>query len=224
MDLDDRWIAVGDIHACPDQLQEVLEQASRFPDHHWVFLGDYIDRGPDAERVVTILRGLDAVFLLGNHEQMLLDRLTSTPKTLEAWLENSGLSPESAQWLAEVPRLVWETKDYIFVHGGLNVAKPLDNQTRYDFLWTRHNGDYRTLTPKWVIHGHHSIDEPLIEGNRVNINTRCGSGGPLTAVVLPEFKFLQSSASPVPRSGLILSPRDLAALIDDTLEELPEEG
>ena len=44
MTKDDRIIAIGDIHGCLQQLDEVLEQALLYPDHRLVFLGDYISR------------------------------------------------------------------------------------------------------------------------------------------------------------------------------------
>ncbi len=198
----ERYIAVGDIHGCPHQLEEILELGLAFPDHQWVFLGDYIDRGPDSESVVQILRRFHGIFLLGNHEDRLFDRLRSaSPIERQQWLDFTGLSETSLGWLTQIPVPCWDTDSYLFVH----------------------DADDKDLTSKWVVHGHHSLREPLIVGNRVNINTSCGAGGPLTAVVLPEFLFLQSSHSPHDRTESALEI-DLAALVDETLEELEGEG
>jgi serine/threonine protein phosphatase 1 len=77
--------AVGDIHGRLDLLNNVhqlidQDKNLRKPKQPVeVYLGDYIDRGPDSAGVVShlIARGLDAhaIFLRGNHEQFLLDFL-----------------------------------------------------------------------------------------------------------------------------------------------------
>ncbi len=93
--------AVGDIHGCADLVEPMLEaldadiDARDADDAHLVFLGDYIDRGPDSARVLKILRKLEALYpgrvicLMGNHERMMLDFL-DTPKKGLRWLRNGG--------------------------------------------------------------------------------------------------------------------------------------
>src|SRR5215813_4750667 len=80
-----RIYAISDIHGCADLLQQmftVIDRdlatiGSRRAIH--VFLGDYIDRGPESKRTIELLmeRGMkhEAVFLKGNHEAFLLDVL-----------------------------------------------------------------------------------------------------------------------------------------------------
>lgn len=77
-------VAIGDIHAHGDQLDALLANlksggitpaTARF-----VFLGDYIDGGPDAKRVIEALMAMredapQTVCLKGNHEDLLLDAL-----------------------------------------------------------------------------------------------------------------------------------------------------
>jgi serine/threonine protein phosphatase 1 len=217
-----RFFVVGDVHGCPRQLEEILTKAQAYPRHRLVFLGDYIDRGPDSETVLQLLRTVDGVFLLGNHEQMLIDRwnASSSPSVGRGWLDVAHISLESFEWLVSVALDHYETDDYLFVHGGLDPRKPRSAQTKDDYLWVRHDGDYLGVTPKVVVHGHHSVDKPVRVGNRININTRCGVGGPLTALVLPEYRYHQSSPSPVPRARNLPTAADLAALADEGLEEL----
>jgi len=59
-----------------------------------VFLGDYVDRGPDSRGVIDILSeglpgGFEAHFLKGNHEQFLLDFLKDSA-WLGPWRRNGG--------------------------------------------------------------------------------------------------------------------------------------
>ena len=93
--------AVGDIHGRTDLLAELLRrievdaQASATAETRTlIFLGDYIDRGPDSRGVIETLvaglpRGFEAHFLKGNHEALLLGFLDDAA-TLEAWLLNDG--------------------------------------------------------------------------------------------------------------------------------------
>lgn len=78
-----RVYAMGDIHGRADLLERLLDKIAddlrRRPTAHarLVFLGDYIDRGPDSRRVLDLLTGgfsfvQEAVFLCGNHEEALL--------------------------------------------------------------------------------------------------------------------------------------------------------
>jgi len=93
--------AVGDIHGRSDLLHLLLDaiamdaaSSSGTQARTIVFLGDYVDRGPDSRGVIDILLtelpdGFDARFLRGNHEALLLGFLYgATP--LEHWRMNGG--------------------------------------------------------------------------------------------------------------------------------------
>ena len=70
------WI-IGDIHGEAGLLERLLDYILRFHPHQLVFLGDYIDRGPNSKQVVDRILSLDlpVTCLMGNHEQMLLDAM-----------------------------------------------------------------------------------------------------------------------------------------------------
>ncbi len=196
----EKFIAIGDIHGCPAQLEEILKAASAYPEHRLVFLGDYIDRGPDSDAVIEKIRNLDAVFIFGNHEGMLLrhlrERFGEFPEIYENPYINVRLSRSSLEWIRDIPVPIFQTDDYLFTHAGLNPDLSLEDQDELDYYWSLPVGDYLHLTSRYVIHGHVVCPEPEVEGNRINVNTGCGTGGPLTAVVLPEMEFLVSSPSP----------------------------
>jgi serine/threonine protein phosphatase 1 len=94
--------AIGDVHGRLDLLDPLLaaidaDRAS-FPGRAIVkvFLGDYIDRGPQSRGVIDYLMagplpGAEAVFLRGNHESTMLqflDDLTAGP----GWLTYGGVN------------------------------------------------------------------------------------------------------------------------------------
>lgn len=93
--------AVGDIHGRLDLLQAILDlievdaqQSGHAERRTLVFLGDYVDRGPDSRGVVEKLigglpTGFEAHFLKGNHEAILLNFIEN-PWTLDNWRLNGG--------------------------------------------------------------------------------------------------------------------------------------
>ena len=94
--------AVGDIHGCLDKLRRLLGACEAHARAHaggrpprWVFLGDYVDRGPDSRGVVDLLMRrqqaapADVVCLIGNHEQMAL-MAQDDARAMPLWLLNSG--------------------------------------------------------------------------------------------------------------------------------------
>ncbi len=97
-----RVYAIGDIHGRLDLLTQLLamigeaEQARPAERALMVFLGDYVDRGPDSRGVIELLMtGLpprfETFFLRGNHEEMMLRALAS-PDHFDIWAANGGLA------------------------------------------------------------------------------------------------------------------------------------
>jgi serine/threonine protein phosphatase 1 len=86
---------VGDIHGCAHLLELRLEQIYRDSqsfdgDIYQIFLGDYIDRGPDSLKVLQLLFSAPRhdhrrVCLMGNHEVTLLSCLTDA-RHIENWI------------------------------------------------------------------------------------------------------------------------------------------
>jgi len=98
-----RIYAIGDIHGRLDLLNrlhdKIREDIAATPDRTpvVVYLGDYVDRGPDSRGVLEVLCGPPVVPgaitipLRGNHEQVLLDFLEH-PRNAADWLAYGGLA------------------------------------------------------------------------------------------------------------------------------------
>lgn len=76
-----RLLAIGDIHGFLDKLNSLLDVVQPTADDKLIFLGDYVDRGPNSSGVLDALIALkkeypQTVFIRGNHEQMFIDALT----------------------------------------------------------------------------------------------------------------------------------------------------
>ncbi|MDY6852862.1 MAG: serine/threonine protein phosphatase, partial [Thermodesulfobacteriota bacterium] len=84
----------------------------------------------------------------------------------------------------------YETEDYIFVHAGLRDGILIEDQDPHDLLWIRDefiSSDYDH--GKRVIFGHTPFREPLVQPNKIGIDTGAVFGGRLTCLELPGLKF-----------------------------------
>jgi serine/threonine protein phosphatase 1 len=202
--------AIGDIHGCLDKLRSLLLRCAKHADGRpsaFVFVGDYIDRGPQSSAVIDCLIDLKAqhgesvVTLMGNHEAMALAVIDGrSPSRL--WFAQGGLATLKSYGIAEPDELPRAHVDWLralplrhddgrrfFVHAGVNPGAPLDAQDDFDLLWIRepflsHRGDYGRL----IVHGHTPLAEgvPDLRGNRLNLDTGAVYGGPLTAAVFDD--------------------------------------
>src|SRR5262245_27446069 len=207
--------AVGDVHGCIDKLTSQVARC----EHHggdrpsrFVFVGDYIDRGPDSRAVVEILMTMqrekrhDVISLRGNHEAMLLETIRTGDDAL--WLHNGAaqtlasygiahwadLPPDHVAWIASLPLWLDDGRRY-FVHAGVDPDVPLDRQDEEAQLWIREPflSDERNYG-RLVVHGHTPLKtgRPDQRANRLNIDTAAVFGGPLTAAA-----FADDRAEPV---------------------------
>jgi serine/threonine protein phosphatase 1 len=202
--------AFGDVHGCLDKLERLIAACRRHADGRdmtLVFLGDYIDRGPDSAGVVRLISTLQSqaparvVPLMGNHEAMALAVLDREMPE-RAWFLNGGLATlhsYGARAIADLPRaeLDWlralrlshDDGRRFFVHAGIDPQRPLDAQSESALLWIRQpflddERDYGRL----IVHGHTPLPagEPELRRNRLNLDTAAVFGGPLTAAAFDD--------------------------------------
>ena len=209
-------IAIGDIHGCAKSLDGLLRELNVTAEDHLIFVGDYIDRGPDSKGVIDRMLELDkkykCTFLRGNHEDLLLGYLDDGEYDIFAM--NGGISTLSSYMTddgeMEIPdghidfvrntELYLETEEFLFVHAGLRpdltVAENLVESNAEVFLWERSHLKAGFLPwEKTVVCGHTPQTHPLNRQELINIDTGCvyyayPSMGYLTAVRLPEREFI----------------------------------
>jgi len=210
----DRLLAVGDIHGCLDLLQLLLRKVAPTADDQMVFLGDYIDRGPESCGVIELLLTLQkdfpaTVFLRGNHEQMLLDFLSGEEHlmfllnggnaTLESYEKNAAgnptIPPAHLTFFSNL-KSHFIFGDYIFVHAGLRPGVPIAKQSEYDMLWIR--GEFINSDYDWgkkVVFGHSPQAQVLIRDNMIGLDTGAVYNNCLTCCDLLTGDLWQASAS-----------------------------
>ncbi|HEX9745459.1 MAG TPA: metallophosphoesterase family protein [bacterium] len=131
-----REIAIGDVHGRLDALDAMLEEIKPGENDLLIFLGDYVDRGPESAAVLDRIMKLDSdrgqkdIFLMGNHEDMMLRWLgkIGDRRYSQKWMLVGGrrvveefggeIPEETIGWLTS--RLInrYRTKHACFVHAG----------------------------------------------------------------------------------------------------------
>ncbi len=217
-----RIYAIGDIHGRADLLDDLLGQIDQdlrerpCQDARYVFLGDYIDRGPQSRGVLDRLHafGLShtAIFLKGNHEEMLLAFLRNPPRGLP-WIyaggwrtlasygidrmpeQRSDLIAIAAQFRSALPAdhlsflkslaLSHEIGGYHFVHAGVRPGTSLALQSPNELLWIKDEFLESTADfGKVIVHGHSPVARIDIRANRINTDTGAWRSGRLSCAVL----------------------------------------
>ena len=201
--------AIGDIHGCNRELRELIKRLPLTDDSTVVFLGDYIDRGPESKQTIQTILELskhhNIVTLKGNHEKMFLDFIknNNTPEA-SAFLYNGGTATlasysdefgnymfpkEHLEFLNSLD-LFYETDDAFFVHAGLpdtSLQNIKNDDYEDDLLWIRESFfESKYEWNKLIIHGHTPVLNTVLSPKRINIDTGCVFEGKLTAIELPE--------------------------------------
>ncbi len=215
---------MGDIHGRLDLLDQILaridDDLTARPARKTllVFVGDLIDRGPHSAQVVERLRtyrrpGIRPIFLLGNHEEVLLRILAGNQALIASWLRFGGIECLKSYGVdatafagrdgrailaavrSAIPRSHIEFLesfldtcrfgDYLFVHAGIRPGVELEQQTQNDLRWIRAPFLFDETDHGFtVVHGH-TISAAVEErSNRIGIDTGAYRTGVLTALVI----------------------------------------
>jgi serine/threonine protein phosphatase 1 len=197
--------AIGDIHGCSDLLEALLERIEEHAEgrsRQLVFLGDYIDRGPDSAAVLRTVSRLKwaepdlVTCLMGNHERMLLDALGTDDSAMH-WLGNGGgatlesfgardvaaLPSDILDWIEALPSIHEDAMRW-YVHAGFRPGTAPEQSDEHDRLWIREpflDGDHDF--GRHVVHGHtpQRSGNPDLRPFRTNLDTAAVYGGALTA-------------------------------------------
>jgi serine/threonine protein phosphatase 1 len=205
--------AIGDIHGRLDLFEAALRAIADYGDGEHktaVFLGDYVDRGPDAAGVIARLMrlsGSDFVCLKGNHEAMMVQALRTAPsQKLSFWLSNGGIETiesyggahrmpaDHVNWLEDLP-LWWADEHRDYVHAGVEPGVPIEDQGEATLLWIRERflaASAQTLA-RHIVHGHTprwrekpDASKPELLPHRTNLDTGAWMTGVLSVGVFDE--------------------------------------
>jgi hypothetical protein len=212
-----RVIAIGDVHGCIDELQDLLRQCDYRPGDLVVFLGDLVSKGPDSISVVQMAREIGAIGVRGNHDfevirwhQAIKSGVDPPVVGSEHFHIASCLSKGDMKWLYSLPwYLSSKELGTLFVHAGFVSGIRLAKQNPRLMMNMRSILPDGTVTskffnnwpwarlwdgPQTVLFGH-DADRGLQQyENAIGLDTGCVYGGRLTACILPEKRLVSVSA------------------------------
>jgi serine/threonine protein phosphatase 1 len=193
----DLTFAVADLHGRLDLLDAALTTIERRASGGTiVFLGDYVDRGPDGAGVLDRLMagpppGWRWICLKGNHEAIMALALRN-PERLDWWIENGGdttvasyrdrreLIARHLPWIEALPAIHIDIHR-VFVHAGVDPLIPLDRQPDKTLLWKRYpQGADGGHGDRHVVHGHDpDVGGPRRFSGRTDLDTLAWKTGRL---------------------------------------------
>ncbi len=199
--------AIGDIHGCLWALKELIQKLPLSSGDKLIFLGDYVDRGPDSKGVIDFLINLskfyNCIFLRGNHEQMMLECLEKGRDCYLWELNGAGATIRSYGGVRNIPedhlaflqstRLYHVSDNLIFVHAGLRPGIPIEKQDPFDLVWIRDEFIYsKDAVPGYtVIFGHTPFANVLILSDKIGVDTGCVYGGRLSCIRIEDQSIFQ---------------------------------
>ena len=165
----------GQYHAARDLLKFAKVNLNR---DQLVFIGDYINRGPDSEKCLDAVRRCvekGAVALLGNHEYAWLaykqGQLTKE-EFEESYKGDTSISDKHINWLESIP-IIHEDDEYVYVHAavypGANVEHMLFTPRR-EFKGIDKKVLLNMTNGRKIVHGHSPRWRVEDDGARINID------------------------------------------------------
>lgn len=183
-----RVLAIGDVHGMYEKLIKLMDKIRFNPDEDLlIFLGDYIDRGPDPGRCLQYIFALQqqypdvVVCLMGNHEVMMSSYFVQKRGSYNnlivdyagSWLDNGGLETlkqldemdadtkeELLQWVMNLP-VKYQYQDYFFCHAGVDPDVPLAVQNEFDMLWRRQQWWEQYKGEETLVVGHTPVQKVM---------------------------------------------------------------
>lgn len=141
---DGRYIIVGDVHGCVDQLEALVEKVKYNRDKDClIIVGDYVNKGPYSEEVIRTCQRLGAYGTLGNHDFTLLGccmrmrRRPFTPEDLRDPVKRLAqvFPKECEYYLRGLPHILRiPGYNLLVVHAGLNLQHSLEHQDTNEIM------------------------------------------------------------------------------------------
>ena len=193
-----RRIAIGDVHGCLKTLRTLVEDRIQWQgSDRLIFLGDYVNKGPDSKGVLDYIAHLQSaasetgniITLRGNHDDIILRKYVQP-----GWFRGSGrpgiaatLRSFDVEHVSGIPEkyihqldalpLIHQERDFICVHASFDTSDESPFTDYESMLWDRIEAvDLDVTGGRRVLCGHTPQTEPEIR-SRLSKNKLIIDGG-----------------------------------------------
>lgn len=203
---------IGDIHGGYKALKQCLERCKfDYEKDKLIVLGDVVDGWPETPQCIEeLLKIKNLVYVIGNHDvwchnwfqigtQPLMWVMQGGQETINAYIDNPDLMIKHRDFFKDKKPYHKDKDGRIFVHGGLKLDEPVEEQTERYLTWDRdlwderHNIEYDGPT---IFIGHTTIwrfsHKPFKINNMWFMDTGGGWEGKLSIINVDTEKFWQS--------------------------------
>lgn len=216
-----RVIVTGDIHGQFKALKQVLKRCNfDYQNDKMIVLGDVVDGGEQTKQCVDeLLKIKNLIYILGNHDIWFMDWVKRGIE-LPIWYHQGGKNtilsydnnyknvPEKHYWMFQTAHAFYIQDEMLFVHGGFNPERPIEEQPIDDLVWDRslisYAKQHKIEGYKHVFIGHtttqfmgqyieiEDITKPVTLNNLTMMDTGAGWRGKLSAMDIQTREIWQS--------------------------------
>ncbi len=210
-----KTFTIGDIHGGYKALKQCIDRSKiDYKKDKLIVLGDVVDGWSQTpECIEELLKFKNLVYVIGNHdvwtrswfncgERPTIWTQQGGNKTIRAYIKNPGLMVKHREFFNDKKPYYKDDKGRLFVHGGFDPNKPIEEQRERYLTWDRdlwdlrHNGIMDNYKGNTVFVGHTSIwrfsHNPLKVNNVWFLDTGGGWEGKLTIMNVDTEEWWQS--------------------------------
>jgi Calcineurin-like phosphoesterase len=215
-----RWIIVGDVHGCPDELEALLKAVGFGKGDRLVHVGDLVSKGPDSHGAVALAREHRALGVRGNHDARVLSwyhkkQIGEPLPELKPQHQKvvAELVPEDWKYLQSMPLYLRLEVDLprpvLVVHAGVVPGVTLAQQQEKDLITLRSIRPDGTGSskipdgepwaplysgPEEIVFGHDAVRGVQHTPFAIGLDSGCCYGRELSCYLLPERRIVSVRA------------------------------
>lgn len=141
-----KYFFIGDIHGCAKELEKLLAKIPRRSGDEIICVGDIVNKGPDSNTAVSLLRCAGARSVMGNHDFIIKSIHDEKTRGIKQQIEikeqhfalYNSISEENRAYLSELPLWIDIPEiNALVVHAGLKGNTPLNQHSAEELTCLR---------------------------------------------------------------------------------------
>ena len=197
-----RTLIIGDIHGCYEELQSLLEKFDPKDNDRIFSVGDVINRGPDSDKCISLLKQLGVKTVMGNHEHWFLKSYPFSDNSVNSFNFRKLEIDKHLEWLRSLPYYLI-VDDFIIVHAGFDPSVAFKDNFHDTLVSVRalshtglpwFDGYYGT---KHIYFGHWAKLGLYFGKNVTNLDSGCVYGGSLSGYIIEENRLIKVPAKKI---------------------------